>query len=59
MNQPTIHSKRGRPFANRTACLHVSTHLWMLRRAVQLARLLGEDWEETAVLQPPLFQGKD
>lgn len=40
--------------ANHTATLHVSTHLWMLRRAVQLHRLLKDDWVETAVLQPSL-----
>ncbi|MCA9897230.1 MAG: NUDIX hydrolase [Anaerolineales bacterium] len=38
-----------------TATLHLSTHLWMLRRAVQLHRLFADGWEETAVLQPPLF----
>lgn len=41
--------------ANKNAFLHVSTHLWMLHRAVQMVRLFGEDdWVETAVLQPPL-----
>ena len=36
------------------ATLHKSTHLWQLRRAAQLHRLLVNDWVETAVLQPPL-----
>lgn len=40
--------------AQQTISLHVSTHLWMLRRAVQLYRLLANDWVETAVLQPSL-----
>jgi hypothetical protein len=39
---------------NQTATLHISTHLWMMRRAVQLNRLLTDDWVETAVLQPSL-----
>ncbi|WP_420644797.1 NUDIX hydrolase [Candidatus Leptofilum sp.] len=34
--------------------LHFSTHLWMLRRAAKLYRVLADDWVETAVLQPPL-----
>ena len=37
-----------------TTTLHVSTHLWMLRRAVKLHRLFEEAWLETAVLQPPV-----
>jgi NADH pyrophosphatase NudC (nudix superfamily) len=40
--------------ANGSATLHKSTHLWQLRRAVTLYRLLADDWVETAVLQPPL-----
>lgn len=41
--------------ANKNVRLHQSTHLWMLRRAVQMVRSFGEDsWVETAVLQPPL-----
>lgn len=39
---------------NQNATLHRSTHLWMLRRAVQMHHLLKDDWVETAVLQPPL-----
>ena len=40
--------------AQQKAQLHFSTHLWMLRRAVKLSRVLADDWVETAVLQPPL-----
>ena len=39
---------------NRAITLHKSTHLWQLRRAAKLYRLLVDDWVETAVLQPPL-----
>ena len=39
---------------NGQVTLHKSTHLWQLRRAAQLYRLLSDAWEETAVLQPPL-----
>ncbi len=38
-----------------SATLHKTTHLWQMRRAVQLYRLLKDDWVETAVLQPPLL----
>ncbi len=41
--------------SHKAVTLHPSTHLWMLRRAVQLYRLLKDDWVETAVLQPPLL----
>ncbi|VAW41557.1 hypothetical protein MNBD_CHLOROFLEXI01-2135 [hydrothermal vent metagenome] len=37
-----------------TITLHVSTHLWMLRRAVKMVRCFVDDWPETAVLQPKL-----
>ena len=40
--------------ANNAVVLHPSTHLWMLRRAVELVRLCGDEWPETAILQPPL-----
>lgn len=40
---------------HKTIILHKSTFLWQLRRAVQLYRLLKDEWVETAVLQPPLF----
>lgn len=40
--------------ADGRATLHKSTFLWQLRRAVQLYRLLKDEWLETAVLQPPL-----
>lgn len=40
--------------AHQEATLHLSTHLWMLRRAVELNRFFAEGWGETAVLQPPL-----
>ena len=40
--------------AQQEAQLHFSTHLWMLRRAVKLSRVLADDCLETAVLQPPL-----
>lgn len=40
--------------ANQNATLHKSTHLWQLRRAVQLHRCLADEWMDTAVLQPPL-----
>ncbi|WP_420630419.1 NUDIX hydrolase [Candidatus Leptofilum sp.] len=42
--------------AQQTTTLHLSTHLWMLRRAVQLHRFWADDWVETAVLQPHLHQ---
>lgn len=41
--------------AQGSATLHKTTHLWQMRRAVQLYHLLKDDWVETAVLQPPLF----
>ncbi len=41
--------------ANHAATLHKSTHLWQLHRAVQMSRLLQDEWVETAVLQSPLF----
>jgi NADH pyrophosphatase NudC (nudix superfamily) len=37
-----------------TITLHVSTHLWMLRRAVKMVRCFADGWLETAVLQPKL-----
>jgi ADP-ribose pyrophosphatase YjhB (NUDIX family) len=40
--------------ANNHATLHVSTHLWMLRRAVKLHCIFKDEWPETAVLQPKL-----
>ncbi len=40
--------------AQQKASLHLSTHLWMLRRAVELNRFFAAGWGETAVLQPPL-----
>ena len=41
--------------ANQNVTLHASTHLWMLRRSVQMVRLFEEgDWVDTAVLQPSL-----
>lgn len=40
--------------ANQLITLHKSTHLWQLRRAAHLYRLLVDDWVETAVLQPKL-----
>ncbi|MBK8902200.1 MAG: NUDIX hydrolase [Anaerolineaceae bacterium] len=40
--------------ANQAITLHKSTHLWQLRRAAKLYRLLVDDWVETAVLQPDL-----
>jgi hypothetical protein len=42
----------GTALASQTITLHKSTHLWQLRRAVQLYRLLRDEWVETAVLQP-------
>lgn len=40
--------------ANQLITLHKSTHLWQLRRAAKMHRLLDDEWVETAVLQPPL-----
>lgn len=40
--------------ANQAITLHKSTHLWQLRRAAKMHRLLDDEWVETAVLQPPL-----
>jgi NADH pyrophosphatase NudC (nudix superfamily) len=40
--------------AQGSATLHKSTFLWQLRRAMQLSRLLKDEWVDTAVLQPPL-----
>ncbi len=40
--------------AQQEATLHFSTHLWMLRRAVELNHFFAEEGRETAVLQPPL-----
>ena len=39
---------------NQTITLHKSTHLWMLRRAAKLYRILQDEWVKAAVLQPPL-----
>jgi NADH pyrophosphatase NudC (nudix superfamily) len=36
------------------AVLHLSTHPWMLRRAVKMNRLFKDGQLETSVLQPPL-----
>jgi len=40
--------------ADGKATLHKSTYLWQLRRAVQVYRLLKDEWVDTAVLQPSL-----
>ena len=40
--------------AQQEATLHFSTHLWMLRRAVELNHFFTDERMETAVLQPLL-----